>query len=469
MHKNLISIILLLTSISIFVVATVLTINRSTQVDCSVNRDNLNCFFIDSYEGFLNLFRKDKKLIKQVTLTYSSLNMPSEVMQPLVDEYQGINPLVKIRFEERFYDDKDIDDYKSFIKTSLIENRGPTIYTIHSTWVNELLSEISNQNSSITAEMARERFFPVVGRQTINKESKVLAIPLSYDGLGFFYNKDLLLSENFVPPTTWDELGEQAVKLTVLSSERGARARILRAGAAVGELDNVMYSTDIIGLLFAQSNIKFPDDLNKNETAVLISKYLDFSLKQKVWDKTFPLSINAFAANQVAYAFLKNKDIYTLKKLNPTLNYGIAALPQFPKFEGGRTNVTWASYYVETVSNDVGIDEQRAAWDFLVWLTEDLQQKKLRNGYIKYYDSPYIYSNISLNQSDDTLLNKSIRDGAQFSVGGILCDLCGNDKYVNLFKEGVKQVAMGSSSNITTVVRKLTEAQSKIQAELRKK
>lgn len=447
-----------------------LTFRISSKIECTSKNYDFSCLLIDKYQGMVNLFRsnKDRKIISPVTITFDSLNMPKEILDPLIKEYQSKNPLVTIKYMNSDYKESDLSSYKNNLKSRLTDNNGPIIYTIHATWLNDFIDYISAHNTALTASEFKTRFFPVMARQMVNSKNEVLAIPLFYDGFGLFYNKDILLSRNLNPPSTWDELRASALELTVKSPLRTERNKILRAGLAMGEYSNIYYYADIISFIAFQSNLKFPDDYGNTEFGSLLSRYLDLSRSDGVWANYMPVSLNAFASNQVAFVFLRNSDIEKLENLNPTLNFGIAPMPQFPKIDGTQTNVALASYYVNTVSSLATKDEQQTAWEFLNWLSSDENQVKIRNEFIKYKKYTPIYSSMKLNETDKNFQNSAIRLNAKVAVSNVICDLCGNDNYANLIKEALVQFYKVRSYSKSSYNKILGELKENINIELKR-
>src|SRR5688572_12490249 len=153
------------------------------------------------------------------------------------------------------------------------------------------LSEMPNTVYS-SAEF-QTTFFPIAEQQ-LKLNGKYVGVPLMYDGLALFYNKEVFQTANVQPPKTWSELRELAKKLTVRSG-----TRIERAGAALGNSSNVDNFSDILGLLMLQNGAN-PGDPTSAKSVEALQFYTDFYTKDKVWDESLPNSTVAFARGDVA-------------------------------------------------------------------------------------------------------------------------------------------------------------------------
>jgi ABC-type glycerol-3-phosphate transport system substrate-binding protein len=137
----------------------------------------------------------------------------------------------------------------------------------------------------------QEKYYPVALESGVVKGS-VYAVPAYYDGLALVYNKSHFKEVNQVaPPTTWEEFRVLALKLTV----RGQSDSILRSGAAVGGANNIDHFSDILGLLWAQANVKIPDDIDSERAVDAFSFYTSFYSEDKIWNDNMPEAITSFA------------------------------------------------------------------------------------------------------------------------------------------------------------------------------
>lgn len=389
-----------------------------------------------------------------VELTYWGVFMPEQVMNPIIEKYQSENPNVKINYQERSFND-DLGDYKNTLKTRLTNGSGPDIFRMHSTWSTPFYSQLSLENDAMTDVELKSEFYPVVSTQCRTRDAKVICIPLMYDGLVLLYNVDMFKDEGVLPPTTWEELRTISARLT----KRDSRGNPNRSGVALGTSNNISNASDILSILMLQNGVSLPDGIDSPEGKTALEFYKSFE-KNRIWTETMPESPIAFASEKTAMVFAKRWEILEILELNPTLNFGVTTIPQVPKLDGTTTNNTWASFWVESVSNDSSKDEQREAWKFLHWLSEPEQQKAMFDEFKKYYRFGEIYSSVALrNDIINTPILGPFVEQALTSSTWLTADTSGNDVYVKVFND-----AIGNSEKVLP----LEEAEAEIIKRMKK-
>ncbi len=377
--------------------------------------------------------------LKKTTITYWGLFESEEVMAPLIEKYEAEHPGTDIVYEERNYEDE-IAGYKGTLKQRLKQGNGPGIFRMHITWGNYLFPEMAKNNTDKNYKDFSERFYAIaVDRCLVESTGDIYCLPLMYDGLALAYNKDMFFDEGLTPPKTWDEMLASAKRLTKLSSEQsGANMEI--GGVALGSMENVQNASDILGLMLAQSKIKFPDGIDTEGGVKVIEYYQSFIKTEKVWSDNMPNSLAAFAGQKLGMVFVRQKDIETILNLNPTISMGVIPVPQIPTYEGGVTTETWGSFWVEAVSNDLSEADQKKAWEFLWWLSEQDQQ----TGRAKVKPFGELPANIKLYDSFSKLNYVGpILEQAPDAVTSIISDNSGNDDYVNALKSAVQLKGSG--------------------------
>lgn len=372
---------------------------------------------------------------KQVTLTYWGLFEPPEVMQPLIEEYQKEHPNIKIEYEMRNY--SGLAQHKETLLTRLREGTGPDMARIHNTWVAQFAAELSPIPSDVfTPEELAATFYPAAV-ESLSSSGNFYVIPLMYEGLMLFYNREHFKEASIEnPPSDWEEFRTLAVRLTQ-TAENG---NITRSGAAVGTPNNVAHFSDIIGLILLQSRVDFPKGLTSRGARDALVFYTNFIAKDKVWDGSFPNSIQAFAEGKVSMIFAPSWRYFDIKALNPGLKFKTAAVPQVPALpRSNGTTINWASFWVEGVNLD---SENRAeAWQFLKFLAQKENLQKLFAEQAKLRDFGELYPRLDL--AEPLLTNEILApliDGASTGQSLILADASGNDIYVEALAAAVDAV-----------------------------
>jgi multiple sugar transport system substrate-binding protein len=247
------------------------------------------------------------------------------------------------------------------------------IFRIHNTWIPMFRNYLEAVPSETATKIALDTDFFDVYKTDLKENGNYLSIPLMYDGLALFYNKDLIAEAKVELPKTWWELEAIANKLTT-KDETG---KIKVSGVALGTADNVDHWSDIVGLMMKQNGI----DLSKSEVnnysnlGDVLSFYTSFVTKDKVWDETMPNSTLLFANGKLAFYIGPSWRIFDIQKLNKSLNFGITGMPQLPVLgENGTsddqtklTDIHWASYWTEGVNSKS--KHQEEAWKFLEYLS----------------------------------------------------------------------------------------------------
>lgn len=274
----------------------------------------------------------------KVNLVYWGLWEDSRTMKPIIDEFQRENPNVSIEYSKY-----DISQYRLTLDTRLRKGTGPDIFRFHNSWYpmfSDLLLPLSND--VVTKNDFNKNFYPVVQKDLI-KNGAIYGIPLEIDTLALYVNNDLLSAAGVDPPSTWEEFTDRARLITV-KDESG---KIKTAGAAIGTWDNIDHAPDILSLLFLQNGVDFSDFSKQPENAAgALDFYTSFALgEDKIWDNTLDSSARLFASGNLGMYFGYSWDYFTIKAINPNLNFSIVPVPQLP---GQKINM--ASYWSEGVS-----------------------------------------------------------------------------------------------------------------------
>lgn len=339
---------------------------------------------------------------KPVTLNYWKVFEESFNMSELIGLYQQIYPHVTIN-----YRNLTAEEYEDELIKSFAEDRGPDIFSIHTTWIGEYKNLIQPLPNSISVPIAvqkgtikKETFtelqqkktltlrdmkilFPdiVTDNQVIN--TQVYGLPLSIDTLVLFYNRDLLNNAGIpIPAQNWNQFRDQVVQLT----SQDFQGNIIQSGAAIGTADNIDRSIDILSLLMMQNGTIMTDDRGfatfskvppgftrgVQPAVEALNFYNSFALPSKqvyTWNNFMPSSLEAFMAGKTAFFFGYSYHIPIIKAQAPKLNFEVTQAPQI----GNPVNV--ANYWVETVAKkSKHIDE---AWNFILFITTNQEANKL--------------------------------------------------------------------------------------------
>jgi len=394
---------------------------------------------------------------KSVTLTYWGLFEKPETITPLIKKYQELHPNVTINYQPQSY--TSLANYKELLTTRLKQedsenasDLAPDIVRVHASWISPLSKYLTPIPASVySSSDFSQTFYPVSSTAT-TVNSSIYGIPLMYDGLALIYNTDLFSEAGITsPPSTWEDFRSTAIKLT----KTDPSGRLLQAGAGIGLPSNVAFGSDLLSLMWSQSGLKVPDDLETQAAADALTFYTNFSRQDKVWSDAFPNSVNAFAEGRVGMIFAPSWVFLDIWGLNPSIKMAATPVPQVPSLDQATTKVSWASFWVEAVPKTSA--NQDVAWDFLKFLSEKSQQQQFFSEAAKIRPFGEIYSRRDLRESlSGNQPLAAVVGGAESAVTAVTVDRSGNDEYVAAVNDAVAAVNAGTPEKIALTTCKKT-------------
>lgn len=276
----------------------------------------------------------------------------------LIAEYQAANKKIKITYIKQ-----STIDYRERLTSSLAKGEGPDIFRIHNSWAPMFKNDLGVLPSDvIDAAEFSQYFYPVIVKDLTTQQG-IVGIPLGYDAITLYINQDIFAAAGQTPPATWDEFRRLAVELTTKSDS----GLIIQSGTAIGRTENVDHWQDIIALMMVQNGADLSNPEGKlAEDAV--SFFTSFAPGDEVWSEILPPSTNAFANGKVAMYFGPSRRASEISRINPNLRYKTIPIPQLRKDDPGEPDVTYATYWVESVWKDSSNHQE--AWEFLKFLSE---------------------------------------------------------------------------------------------------
>lgn len=294
-----------------------------------------------------------------VTLKWWGLWEPRSVVSQIILDYQKSHPNVTINYSQQNH-----TDYRERLQSALARGEGPDIFRFHNTWVPMLQKDLTVMPSNIySASEFESTFYPIMN-QDLKVGTGHVGVPLMYEGLALFYNKQMLTDAGIEVPTTWEQFRKAARDLTEWDED----GEILVSGAALGTTNNVDEFSDILGLMMLQNGAN-PAKPTGQLAEDAINFYTIFVRQDQVWSEAMPASQYAFATKKTAMMLAPSWRALEISATNPDLEFGVAPVPQLPG-----TKINWASYWSEGVS--AKSPHQKEAWDFLKYLSQkDTLQK----------------------------------------------------------------------------------------------
>ena len=317
--------------------------------------------------GFL-LFRGQLPFFKtanqKTEITYWGL-WEEEVMKPVLDDFQKINPNISVTYSRKFK-----EDYFSLLKNKINSKDAPDIFWFNSSWFPIFKGFLSSVPRSVYSKEEYEKiFYPVTEQLLVSGEYK--GIPIELSNLVLVTNTKYLRNAKFSSsPTSWLELRYQYTpSLTVWS-----KGRVTRSAVALGTSSNVNNAAAILATLMMQEGVKFTSDnkvtFDKSETfdgnnlgADALTFYTSFAGENGTWNETFPDSITTFKKGLVAMIFLTSEELRTLVN-EKSLSFTVSPVPQVPT----KKKVVFGTFWANGINNSS--EQKEAAWELAKFLSK---------------------------------------------------------------------------------------------------
>ncbi|OGD98213.1 hypothetical protein A3A49_00040 [Candidatus Curtissbacteria bacterium RIFCSPLOWO2_01_FULL_38_11b] len=391
-----------------------------------------------------------------VTIKYWGLWDSAIVMNQIRQDYKKIKPNVDIIYEK-----KSPQQYRESLQAQINSTTGPDIFQFHNTWTQMLESELAPIPQSIISQSQfKDEYYPTIFNDLRNSNKEFVGAPLGIDGLGLYYNEDIFQAAGISqPPSSWQELANTVVKLTV----RDTAGNIRTAGIALGSASNVDHFSDILALMILQNggDLKNPVDAR---SADALEYYANFARGDiRVWDETMSPSTVAFTGGSLAMYLAPSWRAAEIKTANPLLKFKIAPVPQL---EGG--SVSWASYWAIGVSKKTKY--QKEALEFLKYLQEDDTLIKLYSESAKtpgrIIGMPYPKKSLAQKLASDPLVGAYVSEAPfmrSFPMASRTFDNGLNDQIIKAYEDAVNEVLKGTpaSNALETTAKNIRETLAK--------
>lgn len=372
---------------------------------------------------------------QQVTLNYWGLWESQTVMQGLISEWESKNPNVKINYSQQ-----SPKEYRERLQSALARNEGPDVFRYHITWLPMLKSELQAVPAEVmSASEFESAFYPVI-KDNLRSGTGFLGLPLGVDTLALFYNQQIFQAAGKTPPTSWDQLRQVALDLTI----RDDSGRIQTAGIPLGNTSNVDHWPDILGLMMLQNGVNLAQPVG-NLAEDALTFYTIFSKVDRVWDETLPSSTLAFATGKAAMFLGFSWDVFEIKNINPNLDFRVMPVPQLPG-----TDISWSSFWVEGVGKRSS--KQKEAWAFLKFLSskEGLEKAYQAQSQVRLFGEAYPRVDMASSLASNNLITPFINQASKAKTW-YLCsrtfDNGINDRMIKYYEDAVNAVNGGTAAS----------------------
>lgn len=357
--------------------------------------------------GCKGLSAEQKKATASVTLEYWTVFDDVTQLNQQVAKYVAQRPYMRINVRQLRQD----EIYNRFVE-ALADDKGPDIISVNARSMGKYMSRLQPMPAGVNdtlMSITQNKFggenvtVTQVPKAMVNlnqlktdyiqtiysdvvRDNKIYGLPLSFDVMGLYYNKDILDRAGIPePPKTWEEFQGQVKQLTKYDKTNG---KIIQAGAALGTGENIPSSVDLLYVLYSQSKLPFitkdgivmfhrnPDNAGANQIspgALVIDFYTDFANPTKdtyTWNADMPNALESFANGQTAFFFGYSYQYQAIKSRAPQLNFDVVPMLQLVK----ETPVNVANYWVQTVP--LKSKHANEAWAFVDYLTHSPATKE---------------------------------------------------------------------------------------------
>jgi multiple sugar transport system substrate-binding protein len=371
------------------------------------------------------------------TITYWGLWEPPAIMEEVISQFEAANPGITVEYQQQ-----SIQDYRERLQNALNDDSGPDVFRFHVTWRPLLSDVLEAVPASVLTETDFENQQYQVVKDWLRSGNDYVGIPLMYEGLGLYYNRQVFEAAGKTPPKTWEELRRTALELTVKNKE----GVIQRSGVALGTTSNVDNWSDILGVMLLQNGANPANPTNQLGQDAL-TFYTLFNTADKVWDDSMPTSTIAFATEKTAMMIAPSWRAHEVRAMNPNLSFAVAELPQLPD-----TQVGWASIWADGVAAKSNRATKEASWKFLSYLN---QKETLRSWYAlaskqRLFGEIFARKDMADQLSTDPFVGAYIKQAPyaeSWYLSSRTFDNGPNDKIIKYYEDAVNAVLRGESAD----------------------
>ncbi|MFA5175334.1 MAG: extracellular solute-binding protein [Patescibacteria group bacterium] len=361
--------------------------------------------FITAGFGCKTASPEEQAAAKPVTLEYWTVFDDVDALKSLIAKFKIDHPQITVNLRQLRY-----EELYPLLVEELAEDKGPDIISVRNRWMKEFQTKLASMPASakiarttIEKGMVGEKAIISMETQSlptvsqIDKEyvsavkndvvidGKAYGLPLSFDTMAVYFNKDLLDRAGVAEtPTSWEDFQAAVKKITKYNKTTG---KIIQSGAALGTGNNIPSAEDILYILFKQSGLNFTDSSGKaifnsvtqfsaggeSPAMGVMNFYSDFANSTRdtyTWNEEMGNALDRFVNGSVAFFFGYQHQYSVIKGLAPQLNFGIIPMPQL----NPEKPVNAANYWVQSVVSKSKY--QNEAWALINFLAHSKANKE---------------------------------------------------------------------------------------------
>lgn len=382
--------------------------------------------------GILSIL--SKKQSGPVTITYWGLWEDDNLVKPAIAQFESQNPNIKVNYVRQ-----SSLNYRTRVQTQVRSGVGPDVFWIHNSWLPMFEGDLSAAPADAFKITDYQNTFYPVAISSFVKGQSIYGAPYEIDGLGLYYNEDLLKAVG-TPPRNWREFIDLAVKMTVKDS----KGQIQTAGAALGTASNVDHWQDILGLLVLQQPNASLENPANDSVAEVFSFYTGFVTdpRKKTWDVNLPASTQMFEQGRLGFYFAPSWRAHELRVANPNLKFKVIPVPQLSSTPAG-----WASFW--GLATSARSSHPAEAWKFIKYLTSADAEKLMyqQASQVRLFGEPYSRMDLTSQISNDPIVGAFVNQGPYYKfwyLSSNTFDAGLNDEMSKYFEDGINAVLQGT-------------------------
>jgi multiple sugar transport system substrate-binding protein len=215
--------------------------------------------------------------------------------------------------------------------------------------INDYMTKDGVKNDAFYSEALKE----------LSYGDKIYGLPLTVDNRSLFYNKKFFTEKGLKPPTTWDELRDAAIKLTVWKD-----GKLDRAGMSMQDVGLFnMWLQQAGGQMLSNDGTKTA--FNSEAGLMVLDYWKKLVMDDKVYKVGFENGLDkgtdAFATGKTAMLYSGPWMLSTYKKYGKDLEFGIVPPPAGPKGNKGGIIGGFGLVIPE------GAKHKDEAWELMKW------------------------------------------------------------------------------------------------------
>lgn len=349
-----------------------------------------------------------RALEESITIEWWGVFDTSNNYQAIINEYQASHPNIQVNFRKLRF-----DEYEQALLESWARGQGPDIFYVHNSWMGKYQDQLAAMPDSIklpatqpagffgndveavfrsystpSLSSIKDTYVDAVYKDVV-REGEVYGLPVALDTMVLYYNRALLDQAGILsPPRTWQEVADAAKRLT----RQNELGEIVQSGVALGTVDNIPRSSDILVLLMFQNggevfnggSVVWADPIEGNDASYrpgpeALRFYTDFANLSKVvytWNQGLPNAQEMFSQGRLGMMLGYAYQLPSLRAQGPAIDLGIAPAPHINPdgTDALRRPVNLANYWIQGVSNKTQHSDE--VWDFMLFLTSQEQSQK---------------------------------------------------------------------------------------------